>query len=406
MIERIVDVLARKLGMDPAELRAKNFIRREQFPYMSALGWEYDSGDYHPALQKALDAVGYAELRKEQAEKRAKGELMGIGVAFFTEIVGAGPSRNCNILGVGMFDSCEIRVPPTGPAIARLGTKGQGHETTYAQILATEIGISSEDIMIEEGNTDTAPYGLGTYGSRSTPVAGAAAARVGRKIRDKARKIAAHLMKVSPDDLDWDVDRFKVKGLVEKQVAMKEIAWAAYNNVAEGMEPGLEAVNYYGPPNMTYPFGAYICVVDIDRRTGESKVRRFYALDDCGTRINPMIIEGQVRGGLTEALGIAMGQEIVYNDAGNVQGASLMDFFLPTAVETPNWETDFTVTPLPAPPDRRQGRRREPERRRRVGLLQCGDRRLRPSGRDPHADAAHAVAGLAAVPSAGHRQVR
>ena len=352
MIERIVDVLARKLGMDPAELRAKNFIRREQFPYMSALGWEYDSGDYHPALQKALDAVGYAGLRQEQVEKRARGELMGVGVAFFTEIVGAGPSRNCDILGVGMFDSCEIRVHPTGSAIARLGTKsqGQGHETTYAQILATEIGISSEDIQIEEGNTDTAPYGLGTYGSRSTPVAGAAAARVGRKIRDKARKIAAHLMEVSPDDLDWDVDRFKVKGLAEKQVTMKEIAWAAYNNVPEGMEHGLEAVDYYDPPNMTYPFGAYVCVVDIDRKTGETKVRRFYALDDCGTRINPMIIEGQVHGGLTEAFGIAMGQEIVYDEAGNVQGASLMDFFLPTAVETPKWETDFTVTPSPHHP--------------------------------------------------------
>jgi carbon-monoxide dehydrogenase large subunit len=352
MIERIVDVLARKLGMDPVELRAKNFIRREQFPYRSALGWEYDSGDYETALSKALAAVDYPGLRREQAEKRAKGELMGIGVAFFTEIVGAGPSRNCDILGVAMFDSCEIRVHPTGSAIARLGTKsqGQGHETTYAQILASEIGIPSEDIQIEEGNTDTAPYGLGTYGSRSTPVAGAAAARVGRKIRDKARKIAAHLMEVSPDDLDWDVDRFKVKGLAEKQVTMKEIAWAAYNNVPEGMEPGLEAVDYYDPPNMTYPFGAYVCVVDIDRKTGETKVRRFYALDDCGTRINPMIIEGQVHGGLTEAFGIAMGQEIVYDEAGNVQGASFLDFFLPTAVETPKWETDFTVTPSPHHP--------------------------------------------------------
>ena len=160
---------------------------------------------------------------------------------------------------------------------------------------------------------------------------------VGRKIRDKAQKIAAHLLEVSPDDLDWDVDRFKVKGLAEKQVTMKEIAWAAYNNVPEGMEPGLEAVDYYDPPNMTYPFGAYVCVVDIDRKTGETKVRRFYALDDCGTRINPMIIEGQVHGGLTEAFGIAMGQEIVYDEVGNVQGASLMDFFLPTAVETPVW---------------------------------------------------------------------
>jgi carbon-monoxide dehydrogenase large subunit len=277
---------------------------------------------------------------------------MGIGVAFFTEIVGAGPTRNCDILGVGMFDSCEIRIHPTGSAIARLGTKsqGQGHETTYAQIIATECGLDSELIQVEEGDTDTAPYGLGTYGSRSTPVAGAAAARAARKIKAKAQKIAAHMLEVGEDDLDWEVDRFKVKGLPEKQATMKEIAWAAYNNLPEGMEPGLEAVDYYDPPNMTYPFGAYICVVDIDIHTGETAVRRFYALDDCGTRINPMIIEGQVHGGLTEAFGIAMGQEITYDADGNVQGASLMDFFLPTAVETPRWETDFTVTPSPHHP--------------------------------------------------------
>jgi len=351
-IERIIDVLAQKLEMDPAQLRVRNFIQPEQFPYQSALGWEYDSGDYPTAMTKALEAVDYHALRQEQAEKRARGELMGIGVAFFTEIVGAGPSRNCDILGVGMFDSCEIRVHPTGSAIARLGTKsqGQGHETTYAQILATEIGIPSEDIMIEEGDTDTAPYGLGTYGSRSTPVAGAAAARVGRKIRAKAQAIAAHLLEVSEDDLEWEIDRFKVKGLPERVATMKEVAWAAYNNVPDGMEPGLEAVDYYDPPNMTYPFGAYVCVVDIDRLTGETKIRRFYALDDCGTRINPMVIEGQVHGGLTEAFGIAMGQEISYDENGNVQGATLMDYFLPTAVETPNWETDYTVTPSPHHP--------------------------------------------------------
>jgi len=358
MIERAMDILAKKLGMDPAELRLKNFIQPQQFPYQSALGWEYDSGDYPTAMKKAMAATHYAALRTEQKERRAafaRGEtreLMGIGVAFFTEIVGAGPTRNCDILGVGMFDSCEIRIHPTGAAIARLGTKsqGQGHETTYAQILATEIGIPADDIMIEEGNTDTAPYGLGTYGSRSTPVAGAAAARVGRKIRDKSKKIAAHLLEVGEDDLEFEVDRFKVKGLPEKQKTMKEIAWAAYNNLPEGMEPGLEAVDYYDPPNMTYPFGAYICVVDIDADTGATKVRRFYALDDCGTRINPMIIEGQVHGGLTEAFAIAMGQEIVYDANGNVMGASLMDFFVPTAVETPVWETDFTVTPSPHHP--------------------------------------------------------
>ena len=352
LIERLIDVLAQKLDLDKAEIRARNFVKAEQFPYTSCLGWEYDSGDYDTALKQALAAVGYDDLRKEQAEKRAKGELMGIGIATFTEIVGAGPTRNCDILGLGMFDSCEIRVHPTGSAIARFGTKsqGQGHETTYAQILATELGIPSDDITIEEGDTDTAPYGLGTYGSRSTPVAGAAAAQAARKVREKAKKIAAHMLEVAEDDLEWEVDRYKVKGLPERSATMKEIAFAAYQNVPEGLEPGLEAVNYYDPPNFTYPFGAYVCVVDVDRLTGEVAVRRFYALDDCGTRINPMVIDGQVHGGLAEAFGIAMGQELVFDETGNIQGASFMDFFVPTAVETPVWETDFTVTPSPHHP--------------------------------------------------------
>ena len=354
LIERMIDVLARKLDMDPAELRVKNFIQPEQFPYKSALGWEYDSGDYPAAMKKALAAVDYEGLRKEQAEKRAKGELMGIGVSFFTEIVGAGPVKACDLLGIlGLFESCEIRIHPTGSVIARLGTKsqGQGHETTYAQILATELGIPSDDITIEEGDTDTVPYGLGTYGSRSTAVGGAAAAMAARKIKAKAQTIAAHNLEVAEDDLEWDVDGFTVKGLPEKRMTMKEIALAAYGtNLPDGMEPGLEAVDYYDPPNFTFPFGAYICVVDIDPKTGETKVRKFYALDDCGTRINPMVIEGQIHGGLTEAFAIAMGQIIDYDERGNVQGASFMDYFVPTAVETPEWETDFTVTPSPHHP--------------------------------------------------------
>jgi aerobic carbon-monoxide dehydrogenase large subunit len=357
-IERAMDILAQKLGIDPVELRTKNLIRREQFPYMSALGWEYDSGDYHSALAKAIEAVGYRELRTEQkarqeAFKRGETrELMGIGVAFFTEIVGAGPSRNCDILGIAMFDSAEIRIHPTGAVIARLGTKsqGQGHETTYAQIIATELGLAADNITVEEGNTDTAPYGLGTYGSRSTPVSGAATAMAARKIKAKAQMIAAHLLEVHDDDLEWDVDRFRVKGNPERFKTMTELAWAAYHGVPPGMEPGLEAVSYYDPPNMTYPFGAYICVVDVDVDTGVVRVRRFYALDDCGTRINPMIIEGQIHGGLTEAFGIAMGQEIAYDEVGNVTGPSFMDYFLPTAVETPKWETDFTTTPSPHHP--------------------------------------------------------
>ena len=355
LIERMVDVLAQKLDMDKSEIRAKNFIRKEQFPYKSAFGFEYDSGDYHTALDKVLEAVDYKALRAEQAAKRADPNsptLMGIGLVTFTEIVGAGPSKICDILGIGMFDSCEIRVDPTGSAIARMGTisQGQGHQTTYAQIIATELGIPSEVIQVEEGDTNTAPYGLGTYGSRSTPVAGAAIAMASRKIHAKAKKIAAALLEVSEEDLDWEVDRFKVRGNDDKFKTMKDISWAAYNQPPEGLEPGLEAVHYYDPPNFTYPFGIYLAVVDIDRATGETAVRRFYALDDCGTRINPMIIEGQIHGGLTEGFAVAMGQLLSFDAQGNIQGNSLMDYFLPTAVETPHWETDYTVTPSPHHP--------------------------------------------------------
>ena len=353
LIERLIDVLAQKIGVDKAEIRLRNFVQPEQFPYDSCLGWEYDSGDYPTALKKAMAAVDYEGLRREQQEKAARGELMGIGISTFTEIVGAGPTRNCDIVGLGMFDSCEIRVHPTGSAIVRLGTKsqGQGHETTFAQIVATEIGLPSDVITVEEGDTDTAHYGLGTYGSRSTPVAGAACAVAARKIRAKAQKIAAHLLEVGEDDLEWEVDRFRVKGLPERFSTMKDVCMAAYStNLPEGLEPGLETTSYYDPPNFTYPFGAYICVVDIDRFTGEVAVRRFYALDDCGTRINPMVIEGQVHGGLAEAYAIAMGQEIVFDETGNVLGATFQDYFIPTAVETPVWETDHTVTPSPHHP--------------------------------------------------------
>ena len=210
--------------------------------------------------------------------------------------------------------------------------------------------LPADDIMVEEGNTDTAPYGLGTYGSRSTPVAGAATAMACRKIKAKAQMIAAYMLEVHDDDLEWDIDRFRVKGMPERFKTMKEIAWAAYNAVPPGMEPGLEAVNYYDPPNLTYPFGAYICVVDIDVDTGVAKVRRFYALDDCGTRINPMIIEGQVHGGLTEGFAHRHGPGDPYDETATSRRASLMDYFLPTAVETPHWETDCTTTPSPHHP--------------------------------------------------------
>jgi carbon-monoxide dehydrogenase large subunit len=352
MIERMADILAHELGIDPADFRMKNFIRPEAFPYKSPLGWTYDSGNYQAALRKAMDRIGYAALRREQAERRARGELMGIGISSFTEIVGAGPSHTFDILGLKMFDSAEIRVHPTGKVIARFGTKsqGQGHETTYAQIIAHELGIPEDDITVEEGDTDTAPYGLGTYASRSTPVAGAAGAMAARKIRDKARKIAAHLLEASEADLEWERGKFFVRGSPQRAKTIQEIAFAAYTNHPPGMEAGLEAVSYYDPPNMTFPFGSYICAVDIDRGTGEVKIRRFVAVDDCGNIINPMIVEGQIHGGLTMGLAPALYEEITYDEDGNIRGGSFMDYLLPTAMETPRWETDKTTTPSPHHP--------------------------------------------------------
>jgi len=351
-IERMADIAAHELSMDPAEFRLKNFIRPEQFPYQSATGWSYDSGNYKAALEMAMIKIGYWDLRKEQEEKRARGELMGIGISSFTEAVGAGPSHTFDILGLKMFDSCEIRIHPTGKALARFGTKsqGQGHETTYAQIVAQELGIPAAHVQVEEGDTDTAPYGLGTYASRSTPTAGAAGAMAARKIRDKARKIAAYLLEASEGDLEWEPGRFFVRGSPDRAKTIQEIAFAAYTNHPQGMEAGLEATHYYDPPNLTFPFGSYIAVVDIDRGTGEVKVRRFVAVDDCGNVINPMIVEGQIHGGLTQGLAPALMEEIQYDEQGNIQGGSFMDYLLPTAMETPTWELDRTVTPSPHHP--------------------------------------------------------
>ena len=351
-IERMVDMVADELGMDAAEIRMNNFIPKDAFPYKSPMGWEYDSGDYHGALKLAMDKIGYDKLLKEQAKKREKGELMGIGISSFTEVVGAGPSKDFDILGIKMFDSSEIRIHPTGKVIARFGTKsqGQGHETTYAQIVAEELGIPHTDISVEEGDTDTAPYGLGTYASRSTPTAGAAAAMACRKIKDKAQKIAAHLLEAAEEDLEWEVGKFSVKGVPDKSVTIQDIAFAAYTNHPQGLEAGLEATHYYDPPNMTYPFGSYIAVVDIDSDTGVVKVRRFVAVDDCGNIINPMIVEGQIHGGLTQGLAPALFEEISYDDEGNITGGSFMEYLVPTAVETPHWETAKTVTPSPHHP--------------------------------------------------------
>jgi carbon-monoxide dehydrogenase large subunit len=354
LVERMVDILARKLDMDPAELRLKNFIKPEQFPYKNKTGWEYDSGNYEPTMRLSMEMAGYDDLRREQKEKRAKGELMGIGISFFTETVGAGPRKHMDIVGLGMNDGAELRVHPTGKAVVRLScqSQGQGHETTFAQIVAEELGIPPEDIDVVHGDTDQTPFGLGTYGSRSTPVSGAAVALVARKVREKAKFIAAAMLETRPEDLEWEKGRWFVKGDPTQGKTISEISMGAHGTVAlpEGIDGNLDAEVTYDPPNLTFPFGAYICVVDIDPGTGHVKVRRFIAVDDCGTRINPMIIEGQVHGGLTDGVGMALMEIIEFDEDGNNLGGSFMDYLIPTAMEVPNWETGFTVTPSPHHP--------------------------------------------------------
>ena len=352
LIERLVSNAAMEIGMDQAEIRTKNFIQPEQFPYTSATGWIYDSGDYPKAMDVALKQLGYEDLKKDVEARRKKGEVTGIGIASFTEVVGAGPGRDYDILGLRMFDSAELRVHPTGKAILKLGVKsqGQGHETTFAQIVAEELGIPAQDVLVMEGDTDNTPYGLGTYASRSTPVAGAATAMVSRKLREKARKLAAHLLEAAEEDLEWERGKFFVKGSPDRFKTIQEAAFAAYTNLPEGMEPGLEGVHYYDPPNMTYPFGTYAVVVDIDKGTGQVKVKRMVAVDDCGIRINPMIVEGQIQGGLTEGYGIAFMELITFDAEGNCIGSNLMDYLIPGSMETPKFEIGQTVTPSPHHP--------------------------------------------------------
>ncbi len=354
LVERMVDILAAELGVDPAELRMKNLLRPEQFPYTSPTGWEYDSGNYPRALDLAMEIAGYADLRREQAEKRERGELMGIGISFFTEGVGAGPRKHMDILGLGMADGCDLRVHPTGKAVLRIScqSQGQGHETTFAQIVAQETGIPPEDVEVVHGDTDATPFGLGTYGSRSTPVSGAAAAVASRRVRDKARIIAAASLECSADDLEWEQGRWYVKGDHENGRTIQEIAFLSHSDLdlPEGVEGHLDASTVYSPPNLTYPFGAYVCVVDVDPGTGQVKVRRFIAVDDCGPRINPMIVEGQVHGGLADGVGMALMQVMAFDEVGNHLGGSFMDYLLPTSMECPSWETGQTVTPSPHHP--------------------------------------------------------
>ena len=354
LIERLVDLLAGELGMDPAELRLKNLLRPDQFPYTGPTGWTYDSGDYPRAMRLAMDIAGYEELRIEQERRRGRGEYMGIGISFFTEGVGAGPRKQMDILGLGMADGADLRIHPTGTAVLSVScqSQGQGHETTFAQLVAAELGLSPDDVEVVHGDTDRTPFGLGTYGSRSTAVSGAAAVVAARKARERARIVAAAMLEVSADDLEWNAGAWRVRGDPGQAATIQAIAMAAHSGLElpEGVEAHLDAGTVYDPPSLTFPFGAYICVTDVDAGTGEVRVRRMIAVDDCGVRINPMIVEGQIHGGLADGVGMALMQAITFDADGNCLGGSFMDYLLPTAVECPSWELGATVTPSPHHP--------------------------------------------------------
>ena len=317
-----------------------------------AFGFLTDSGQYAKCLDVGLEAIGYKDFLKQKEEAKKRGRLLGIGISTMTEPLGAGNSREYDILGIKMFDSAELRVHMSGKAILRTGAKsqGQGHETTWAQIVAHELGIPADDITVEEGDTDTAPFGMGTYASRSTPVAGAAVAMVSRKIRAKARKLAAHLLEVSEEDVEWELGRFYVRSSPDRGVTIQDCANAAYSNMPDGLEPGLENTAYYDPPNLTWPFACYIATVEVDPETGVWDVLNVVAVDDCGVRINPMIVEGQIMGGLTEAYAMASMQFITFDAEGNCVGSNYMDYLLPTAWETPGFELHEVVTPCPHHP--------------------------------------------------------
>ena len=356
LLERMVDILARKLKKDPADIRRKNFIPADKFPYATAMGLTYDSGNYPGTLEKALEKVGYEKLRKEQAEGRRKGKLMGIGLSTYVEICGLGPSAVVTSTGFagGLWGASTVRLHPTGKATAYTGghPHGQGEETTFAQIVADELGIPMADVEVVHGDTKLTPYGQGTYGSRTTPVEGGSIALSARKVRDKARKIAAHLLEAREEDLEFADGKFVVKGSPKAAKTIQEIAWAAYmaGNLPKGVEPVLDATTFYDPTNFVFPFGCHICVVDVDRETGQVKIRRYVAVDDVGNQINPMIVEGQVHGGVLQGLAQAMLEQSVYDENGNLLTNSLIEYLVPTALEAPRIETDSTVTPSPHNP--------------------------------------------------------
>ena len=352
--ERMVDLVAGELNLDPVDVRRKNFIQPGEFPYTQNFGLVIDSGDYDKAFQRALDLVGYDGLRKRQADLRKQGRYLGIGISTWIELCGFGPSAATAPAtgGLALVESAQIRVTPTGSVIAYTGTHahGQGHETTFSQIVADDLGVPIESVELHHGDTAEGPaMGYGTYGSRSLAVGGIAVHRACAKVVDKARKLAAHMLEASEDDVVFDQGKFHVKGAPDKSKAMGEVAFASYGmGLPEGMEHGLEAVAYFDPPNLVWPFGSHICVVEVDPDTGSVALEKYVAVDDCGNVINPIIVAGQLHGGIAQGIAQALFEEVVYDDeSGQLRTGTLTDYMVPTANEFPIFELDSTVTPSP-----------------------------------------------------------
>ena len=345
-----------ELNQDPVEIRRKNLIPKFEDGHTVAIGLTYDSGDYEMALDKVLDHVDYQELRREQAHLREHGQYMGIGVTCYCEICGLGPSQVAGAIGFGggLWESATIRFSPTGKASIFTGTNphGQGEETTFAQILGDELGVPVEDIDVVHGDTSNTPMGWGTYGSRTTVVGGAALALAARKIKEKAKLLAAHLLEAADADIEYEDGKFFVRGSPDQSKSIQDIALMANVawNMPEGMEPGLEASAFYDPPNFTFPFGAHVAVVMVDPDNGYISFQRYVAVDDCGPQINPMIVEGQVHGGVVQGAGQALWEEAVYDDNGQLLTGSLMDYAVPRAHQVPDIEIISTVTPSPHNP--------------------------------------------------------
>ncbi|SEP08794.1 carbon-monoxide dehydrogenase large subunit [Halogranum amylolyticum] len=354
--ERLFDVAARGLGLDPTELRRTNLVAPDEFPFETSVGLVYDSGEYERAMDRALEIVDYDDLRERQAALREEGRYLGIGVANFVESAGLSPSKAAGELGAqaGGWEVGVVRFHPSGKIVVACGTadQGQGHRTTLAQIAADELGVPIADVEVVEGNTDEVPQGMGTYGSRSAPVGGGAVSTSARKVVEKARKIAAHQLEADADDVEFEDGEFRVKGAAQRSMGIADVAMQAYlgHDIPDEMEPGLEATSYYDPENFTFPFGTHVAVVEVEPTTGDVEIQRYVAVDDCGEQINPMIVEGQIHGGIAQGIGAALFEAAQYDGSGNLVTGSMNDYALPRASDLPEYETDSTVTPSPHNP--------------------------------------------------------